>query len=116
MLEDALPILECTIHSLPAARNQKIDGQYPCSPHADSSAYITEGSGLSDKLTTYDVHEYYLLGGMIYIALRQWEDAQLYLEYVLVSPTQGALSHLQLEAYKKWVLVGCIIKGRVCDL
>lgn len=116
MYRDALPILQTTIHSFPAPKASQIDGQYLCSSHTDSSAYITENSGFSEKLTTYDVHEYFLLGGMIYIGLQQWEDARLYLECVLISPSQGTASVLQVEAYKKWALVGCILKGAVRDL
>jgi COP9 signalosome complex subunit 3 len=115
MFREALPILQATIHSFPApSKGLHIDGQYPCSPHEDSSAYITEASGLSDKLTTYDVHEYFLLGAMSYIGLQQWEDARLYLECVLISPSHGSASVLQVEAYKKWSLVGCIMKGTAC--
>jgi COP9 signalosome complex subunit 3 len=113
MYREALPILESTIHSFPSARPLAVDGQYLCSPHTDSSAYITEASGFSDKLTAYDVHEFFLLGGMIYIGLQQWEDAMLYLECVIISPSQGIPSVLQVEAYKKWTLVGVILKGAV---
>jgi COP9 signalosome complex subunit 3 len=113
MFIEPLPVLQATIHSFPAPKSLQIDGQYLCSPHEDSSAYITEASGLSEKLTTYDVHEYFLLGAMIYIGLQRWEDARLYLECVLISPSQGSPSVLQVEAYKKWTLVGCIIKGAV---
>jgi COP9 signalosome complex subunit 3 len=115
MYREALPVLEVTIHSFPPNKGSQIDGQFLCSPHTDSSAYITEASGLSDKITTYDVHEYFLLGAMIYIGLQQWEDARLYLECVLISPSQGSPSVLQVEAYKKWTLVGCIMKGVVCS-
>jgi COP9 signalosome complex subunit 3 len=113
LYREALPILESTIHSFPSPRALQIDGQYLCSPHKDSSAYITEVSGFSEKLAAIDVHEFFLLGGMVYIALQQWEDAKLYLECVLISPSQGLPSVLQVEAYKKWVLVTCILKGTV---
>lgn len=113
MYREALPILQATIHSFPAPRPSKADGQFICSPHTDSSAYITEDSGISDRLGAYDVHEYFLLGGMINIALQQWEEARLYLECVLVSPSQGSASMSQVEAYKKWALVCCILKGQV---
>lgn len=113
MYREALPILQATIHSFPAPKSLQVESDYKCSAHIDSSAYITENSGLTEKLTTLDVHEYFLLGGMIYIALQQWEGARLYLECVLVSPSHGAPSGLQVEAYKKWVLVCCILKGSV---
>ena len=113
MYREALPILEATIHSFPALKLSSVDGEFRCSAHVDSSAYITEGSGLSEKLITYDVHEYFLLGAMIYIALQRWEAARLYLECVIISPSAGSASGLQVEAYKKWALVCCILKGTV---
>ncbi|KIW03042.1 uncharacterized protein PV09_05694 [Verruconis gallopava] len=115
MYHEALPVLQATIHSFPSPKFTAIEGQYPCSTHQDSSAYITEASGLSDKLTTYDVHEFFLLGGMILIGLQRWEDARLYLECVIISPSGGSPSIFQVEAYKKWVLVGCIIKGTLLE-
>jgi COP9 signalosome complex subunit 3 len=113
MYREALPILQETIHSFPATNYNFVDGNFLCSPHADSSAYILENNGFSEKITMYDVHEYFLLGGMIYIALQMWEEAKAYLECVLVSPSQGVMSIFQVEAYKKWAIVCCIINGKV---
>jgi COP9 signalosome complex subunit 3 len=114
---EALPILEKVTHSLPATKNTaaRIDGPFPCAQHTDSSCYINEASNLSEKLNVSDVHEYYLSGAMIYLGLRKWEDAMCYLEYVLTSPTQGTPTGLQLEAYQKWLLVSCLVRGRVSD-
>jgi len=61
------------------------------------------------------VHEYFLLAASIYIGLRRWEEALLNLECVLAAPTQGTPSGLMLEAYQKWVVVGCLIHGRAPD-
>jgi COP9 signalosome complex subunit 3 len=103
------------VHSFPASKATitTIDGLYPCSPHSDSSSYITEASRLTEKLTTADVHEYFLSGAMIYIGLQKWQEALQYLECVLLSPASGTASGLMLEAYQKWVLVGCLAAGRV---
>jgi COP9 signalosome complex subunit 3 len=60
-----------------------------------------------------DVHEYFLMGAMLYVGLRQWDDALLYLQLVLTSPTSGTPSGLMLEAYQKWVLVECLVNGKV---
>lgn len=112
---DALPVLEKVIHSFPANKttNVIVDGAFLCSPHSDSSHYITEASGLTAKLNVSDVHEYFLCGALIYIGLHEWENALLYLECVLTSPTQGTPSGLMLEAYQKWILVGCLVYGHV---
>lgn len=50
---------------------------------------------------------------MIYIGLRDWERALLFLEIVIASPTINTTSVIQVEAYKKWVLVSLLLKGRV---
>lgn len=50
---------------------------------------------------------------MIYIGLRDWERALLFLEIVIASPAVNTTSFIQVEAYKKWVLVSLLLKGRV---
>jgi COP9 signalosome complex subunit 3 len=112
-LREAIPLLESTIHSFPAARSSSTDGSLPCHPHTDSTGYITDSSGLTSKLSIADVQEYFLLSATVWIGLRRWEDALLNLELVLTSPTQGSPSGLMLEAYQKWIIVGCLIYGRV---
>lgn len=112
-LVEAVPLLEATIHSFPAAKSSSIDGTLPCLPHTDSTGYISYESGLTAKLSIADIQEYFLLSATIWIGLRRWEDALLNLELVLASPTQGSPSGLMLEAYQKWTIVGCLINGRV---
>ena len=54
---------------------------------------------------------------MIYIALKDWERALVFLETVIASPVArdntGGTSRIQVEAYKKWILVGLVHKGQV---
>lgn len=50
---------------------------------------------------------------MLYLGLKQWERALLFLEIVIVSPANNTASMIQVEAYKKWVLVGLLLEGRV---
>ena len=50
---------------------------------------------------------------MLYMGLKNWERAQLFLEIVIVSPTVNTASMIQVEAYKKWVLVNLMFKGQV---
>lgn len=110
-------MLEKVIYSFPGtkATTTTIDGPFACSPHTDSSNFLTENSGLTGKLEVVDVHEYFLMGAMVYIALRQWDDALVYLQLVLTSPTSGNPSGIMLEAYQKWVLVECIVYGKVIN-
>ena len=103
---EALPILQATIHTLHTS------SKFPGGDGASKDCSLSEPIKL-EKLTTGDVHEYFLSGAMIYIGLSMWEEAKLYLEHVLVSPSQGNPTALMVEAYKKWVLVGCIIEGAV---
>lgn len=110
---DAIPILENQIHSFPSATSSALDGPYPCSDHQLSSGYITYRSGLTEKLSTADVHEYFVLGAMVYTALQKYNEALSFLEHVLIAPTQNVASGLMLEAYRKWLLIGCLIEGKV---
>lgn len=53
---------------------------------------------------------------MIYIGLKDWERALLFLEIVIISPATLTTSMIQVEAYKKWVLVSLLLKGQVSAL
>ena len=90
---------------------------YLCSNHDSSSNYINPASGISDRLIYQDHLQYFLYGGMIYMALKDWERALFFLEVVIGVPVArdsgGGASKIQLEAYKKWVLVGLLQKGHV---
>lgn len=55
---------------------------------------------------------------MIYMALKDWERALFFLEVVIAAPgissrDGGGASKIQVEAYKKWVLIGLIHQGHV---
>lgn len=61
-----------------------------------------------------DIQEYYVLGAMAYLGLGRFKKAQQFLEHVLVVPSANTANGLMLEAYKKWVLVNCLVGGKVC--
>ncbi len=112
----ALPVLDNDIFHFPpisekAAANT--GNWFPCSQHETSSTFITIPLGLTEKLDYRDHLEYFLFGAMIYMGLKNWERAQLFLEMVIVSPTTSTASMIQVHAYKKWVLVNLIYKGGV---
>ncbi len=119
----ALSVLDKDISFIPSTSENKDDppvnplSPFPCSNHDSSSGYITFASGISDRLKYEDYLLYHLYGAMIYIALKDWERALLFLEIVIASPTardnSGGTSKIQVEAYKKWVLVGLLQKGHV---
>lgn len=111
--DQALPLLDKIIHTFPSKKGSKVDAPYLCSRHAVASAFITEESGFTGEITVHDVQEYFLLGAMCYIALRMWEEAQMFLEHVLVIPSGGVATGNMVEAYRKWLLVGCLAHGYV---
>lgn len=55
---------------------------------------------------------YYYYGGMIYAALKNFERAFYFFEVVITTPAL-AVSHIMLEAYKKYILVSLILQGKV---
>jgi len=57
---------------------------------------------------------YYYYGAMIFCALEQWENAELFLEHAILVPTMRTWkpSAILLEVFKKYVLVGLIL-GRI---
>jgi len=109
----ALPVIDRIIFNFPMERSSEVDGGVPCGKHRDSAGYITVDSGLTGRISPTLVHEYYLLGALVYIALNRWEEAMLFLELIIVSPNVSQANGFMLEAYRKWVLLGCIINGRV---
>lgn len=58
---------------------------------------------------------YYYYGGMIYAALKNYERA-LYFFEVAVTTTSMAVSHIMLEAYKKYILMALILYGKLPTL
>jgi COP9 signalosome complex subunit 3 len=113
----AVPILDNYIHSIPAkipaSVREGLEYSVPCADVATSGEYIHQGSGHSEKVVLADVQEYYLLGAMAYLGLRQFKKAQQFLEHVLVVPAGNVANGLMLEAYKKWVLVNCLVDSAV---
>ena len=115
----ALPVLDKDIYHFPPSSGKATEATsnslfpYLCSDHEHGSTYITPDSNLTQKLD-YRVHlQYFLYGAMIYMALKDWPRAISFLELVMTSPTTHNASKIQAEAYKKWVLVGLLHKGRV---
>jgi COP9 signalosome complex subunit 3 len=116
--KEALPIIDKVIHSFPSQFSHGLDGKLPCSNHQDSSGYITLSSGLTAKVEVRDVQEYYLLAAFacIGIGMTKWPDALLFLEMVLLTPNQGAVTGFTLEAYRKWLILNLLVHGKSVDL
>lgn len=107
----ALPILDKDIYNFPSDPQKHVDDRLPCAYHDLSATFITKSSNISASLTASDVHEYYLLGAHIYIGLRRYNRARLFLELVLSSPTQNVATPIMVEAYKKSILVSLLSTG-----
>lgn len=58
---------------------------------------------------------YYYYGGMIYAGLKKFERAIYFFEIAITTPSM-AVSHVMLEAYKKFVLVSLILHGKLPQL
>lgn len=116
----AKDILDNYIHSIPTKIPQQVreglEYSVPCADVASSGDYIHVGSGHSEKVTLSDLQEYYLLGAMAYLGLREFKKAQQLLEHVLIVPTANTANGFMLEAYKKWVLVSCLVHSTVCNV
>jgi len=53
---------------------------------------------------------YYYYGGCIYLAVKEYEKALYFFEVTVTCPT-AAVSHVMLEAYKKYLLLTLIVHG-----
>lgn len=111
----ALPILDKNLFAVPHGVVQNApeilsDDELP------SNAFMTKSSGFTLKVTLEYVLEYYLLGAQVYISLRKWSRARLFLEQVILTPSYAGnnCSAMQVEAYKKWVIVGLLAQGSTC--
>ena len=115
----ALSIIERDIYHFPSNSDNiflKRSQQLVCAPQESSICYITAASGLSGRLTHKHYLEYFLYSGMIYLGLKQWENALHLLHVVIAAPTNNSASLIMVEAYKKWVLACLLAKGMVSVL
>jgi COP9 signalosome complex subunit 3 len=116
MYEAALPVLDRSVLYFPGGTQQP-KAKYLCSLSLPGHGYISHESGLTQKLRYQDILEYFILGGTIYIATRQWERALDILESAITHPVKDvAASKIMVEAYKKWVLVNILLHGKSCAI
>ncbi|EFA11362.1 COP9 signalosome complex subunit 3 isoform X2 [Tribolium castaneum] len=55
---------------------------------------------------------YYYYGGMIYLAVRNLDRALYFFEVAITTPAH-AVSHIMLEAYKKYIIVSLLLHGKI---
>ncbi|KAJ5898614.1 hypothetical protein N7504_008902 [Penicillium tannophilum] len=113
----ALPVLNKHICHIPALPSRASSNSLLilCAEHESSQSFINETTGLASKLSYRDYLRYFLYGGMIYLALKEWRKASHFLGTVISMPTMGSVSMIMVEAYKKWILVGLLDKGKLCS-
>jgi COP9 signalosome complex subunit 3 len=115
-LAPAVAVLDKSILYFPGAQKPP-KSKLLCNMTISPSTYITPENGFTRKLKYQEVLEYFLLRGMIYIGLRQWEKALQSLEDAVTFPTkEGAVSKIMIDAYKKWILVGLLLEGKPLTL
>lgn len=108
-----LPLLDHDIYAFPQKPTKNMPEELLNEESDLSNGFITEGSAFSGKPKLEHVLEYYLLGAGIYIGNRKFGRARLFLEYIILTPSSGhGSSALQMEAYKKWILLGLLSEGR----
>lgn len=110
----ALPIVSQNIFAYPHNLAKSVPAEHISDDHELSNAFMTATSGFSDKVLPEYVLEYYLLCAHVYIGTRNYQRARLFLEHVILYPTQQHItSSLQVEAYKKWILIGLLSEGKL---
>ncbi|KIW61596.1 hypothetical protein PV05_01698 [Exophiala xenobiotica] len=109
---EALDILDRPIYHIPTQQNDFQGSKEMCSSSQPTWKYLSPTTGLTHPISSRTYMEYYLLGGMCYMAMRRYRDALFFLEVVLSTPTlQNVASSIMIEAYKKWLLVGLLLDG-----
>ncbi|CAG8232874.1 unnamed protein product [Penicillium olsonii] len=112
----ALPVLNKHVYHFPTLPEwSHSEASMACAEDASSRSFVTGISGFSSKLTCQDYLRYFLYGGMIFMALKKWHNALHFLGTVVSMPTANSVSLIMVEAYKKWVLVGLLEKGKLCS-
>ncbi|KAK6863905.1 hypothetical protein PG995_000433 [Apiospora arundinis] len=78
---------------------------------------VLKETGLTNPVKAGAVLEYDLLSGMIFCSKREWTKAHAAFERIVTYPTrEGGCSKIMAEAYKKWVLVSLLSKGKLVSL
>ncbi|KAI1418657.1 hypothetical protein F5Y13DRAFT_149670 [Hypoxylon sp. FL1857] len=114
-IEPALQVIDKNIVFFPGMANYG-EPRYLGDLSLPPPAYLTRETGLTGTLKFTSVLEYDLLRGMMYCSRRDWAKAYDAFERVVTYPTrEGATSKIMIEAYKKWVLVSLLFKGKLIE-
>ncbi|KAK7941232.1 uncharacterized protein PG986_013619 [Apiospora aurea] len=115
-IDPALKVVEKNIVFYPGMANSKRPAML-CDMTLSPSVYIHKDTGFTNPVKATSVLEYDLLSGMMFCSKRDWEKAHAAFERILTFPTRdGGCSKIMAEAYKKWVLVSLLSKGKVIPI
>ncbi|KAK6841338.1 hypothetical protein PG989_010109 [Apiospora arundinis] len=115
-IEPVLKVIEKDIVFFPGMANSKRPAVL-CDMTLSPSVYIHKETGLTNPVKAGAVLEYDLLSGMIFCSKREWTKAHAAFERIVTYPTrEGGCSKIMAEAYKKWVLVSLLSKGKLVSL
>ena len=107
---EAIPILDNDIYQIVSEPTTRPEGYSP--PPSLSSLALAH----TQRLIYQDVVTYFLYGGMIYLATGNHDRAIHFFELATIYPTNNVPSMIQVEAYKKWILLNLIHKGKLRPL
>lgn len=111
---EAVDILDRPISHIPIASDLRAPRL--CAGTDQFWTYLNPATGLTHPITSRIFLEYHLLGALSYLAVRRYKDALLFLDIILAAPTaQNVASAIQVEAYKKWLLLGLILNGNASN-
>ena len=111
---EAVNVLDKPIYHIPPAQLDARTTKHLCSVSDQTYIFLSPATGLSQQITSRTYLEYFLMGGLCYMALRRYKDAMLFLEIVLAAPAhQNVASSIMVEAYKKWLMLGLLDTGIV---
>ncbi|OAP65465.1 hypothetical protein AYL99_01437 [Fonsecaea erecta] len=109
---EAARILDHPIYHIPSLRQDLRSNRCLCSNSDQPWSFLSPVTGLSQPITSRTYLEYYLMGGMCYMALGRYKDAMFFLEVVFTAPAvQNVASLLMVDAYKKWLFLGLLLTG-----
>ncbi|KAK8140270.1 hypothetical protein PG984_000336 [Apiospora sp. TS-2023a] len=115
-IEPAMKVVENNIVFYPGMANWKRPTTL-CDITLSPSVYIHRETGLTGNVKAAMVLEYDMLSGMMFCSKREWDKAHAAFERVVSFPTrEGGCSKIMAEAYKKWVLVSLLSKGKIIPL
>ncbi|RMD42034.1 hypothetical protein DV735_g3079, partial [Chaetothyriales sp. CBS 134920] len=115
---EGVDIVERPIYHIPSASDKPASRPYSyiCQSHETSATYLGPNTGLTLKITSRAYLEYYIWGALCCIGAGQYEKALPLLKIVILAPSQQQVASLiQVEAYKKWVLLNLLLYGEVRD-